>query len=159
MVLHVNVYGKNVFPLIRFKFQLFFHTLIFFLFFISWQAFVTTQVMLQRKSGGSFWTGLNDRTSEGVWIFNGATALPNPSLLWVSISKVILKRCKKWNAKPLHLSIFLTETGRTSPITLGVMKTVPLCTSAGGTTTFRVMLNHISSVKNPCVSILYSTIS
>lgn len=47
----------------------------------SEKAFVTTQVMLQRKSGGSFWTGLNDRTSEGVWIFNGATALPDPSLL------------------------------------------------------------------------------
>lgn len=47
----------------------------------SEKTFVESNIALQRKTGGSWWTGLNDRTSEGVWIFNGENALPDPSLL------------------------------------------------------------------------------
>ncbi|XP_061178451.1 macrophage mannose receptor 1-like [Saccostrea echinata] len=46
------------------------------------KTFVQSQVTLQIKnSGGGWWTGLNDQQAEGVWMFNGATALPDPSLL------------------------------------------------------------------------------
>ena len=59
------------------------------------QTFVESNIALQRKTGGSWWTGLNDRTSEGVWIFNGENALPDPSLLYVFKYKIKNKYVKE----------------------------------------------------------------